>query len=191
MPPAKCSLCELGSFIAEEKGRIPCMSKQPRIIMKYLMQTEDQVPDDIRYETAANKYNELIVLPMQRANLRPSNKQIPLVTALAVKIHFTHHMGTTDRTTLRHHKCQLHKLAQHLWTTELISIQEDGNESFDCKNAKLYVDTVKALTDITSKGRQWRIEDTDHCSDVTLTDDSTTALCKVPQKRKRAWNTYI
>jgi hypothetical protein len=191
MPAAKCCLCQLGSFITEEKGRIPCIANQPRVIMKYLMQTEDQLPDNVRYETAAKRFNEMIVMPMRRANLRQSEAQIPLVTPVEIKIHFTQHVDLSDRCTLSRHKHQLNKLAQHLWDTELITVQEDGNENFDSKNAKLYVDTVKALTDITAKRRQWRIEDIEHCADISLTDESSGVLCKVPQKRKREWNSYV
>ena len=117
--------------------------------------------------------------------------EIALVTASEMKTHFTTHMSMSDRATLSQHKFQLHKLAQYLWEAELITPQDNGNENFDTKNAKLYVDTVKALSDITTKRRIWRIEDAEHCNSIPCALDTRDAVCKVPQKRKRGWNTYI
>ena len=187
-----CVLCELGGFFNEERGRVPSTSEEMRAVVKYLMQTEGQLPDRHRYRVATKRFNEKVIGPVLRANLGFAAPSLRKVTAAEFRMHLTRHMLRPDRDVLSEHVENLDKLARTVWDNGMVVPDPDGQgDTFEGKNAKLYVDCVKTLVDMTTKRRQWRTEDAEACANVAAGSQDDVWHFALPRKRNRSVESYL
>ena len=179
-------MCMSGGWCTEQRGSIPSGDETMRSIMKLSLQTWETVPDDARYELMAEEFNRKVVRPALCQGMHTVMPFLREVSGPEVETHMKRHMTVPDREVLSVHCKNLDTLARHVWERELMVEDEHGNVSFDSKEAKFYVDVVKALQATLTVKRSWRAEDRVECESVVEnTHEETEGRMLVSAARKR------